>query len=279
MTSMYGDLSRPPLSEAELARALTGDGSRWTELRVVEATPSTNADLAALGRTNSRDGLVLVAEHQTAGRGRLDRVWVAPPRAGITMSVLIRPRDVPVGRWPWIPLLSGLAVGAAVRQVAGVEVELKWPNDVIVHDRKLAGLLVERLDAVDDEGRAAAVIGIGINVTTTREELPTPLATSLSLEQATTTDRSTLVKAVLRRLEGVLAEWEAGAGLPSRGLMAAYRSACSTIGQQVRIDLPGQRFVGGVASGIDETGRLLVETDHGRQAFGAGEVMHVRRSA
>jgi BirA family transcriptional regulator, biotin operon repressor / biotin---[acetyl-CoA-carboxylase] ligase len=279
MISRYGDLSRPPLNEAELARALTGDGSRWTELRVVEATPSTNADLAAVGRTTGREGLVLVAEHQTAGRGRLGRSWVTPARAAITMSVLIRPHNVPVARWPWIPLLSGLAVAAAVRQVAGVSAELKWPNDVMVEDRKLAGLLVERLDDAVGAGRAAAVIGIGINVTTLNDELPAPLSTSLALESATTTDRNTVIKAVLRRLEGLLSEWEAGDGRPSSGLQTAYVSACSTIGQQVRVDLAAAESIEGVATGIDETGRLLVDTDSGQRAIGAGDVLHVRRSA
>jgi BirA family biotin operon repressor/biotin-[acetyl-CoA-carboxylase] ligase len=277
MTSPYGDLSRPPLNEAELTRALTEVGSRWSEVRVVDATPSTNAELAAQGRSDPRDGLVLVAEHQTAGRGRLDRTWVAPPRSGITMSVLVRPAEVPISRWPWIPLLSGLAVAAAVRQVAEVPAALKWPNDVIVEDRKLGGLLVERLEGV--AGGAAAVIGIGLNVSTTRAELPTPQATSLALESPATIDRFTLVKAILRRLEGLLAEWEGGAWLPSSGLQAAYLSACSTVGQSVRIELPGHQAVEGLATGIDETGRLLVETDTGLRAFGAGDVMHVRGPA
>jgi len=279
MTTMYGDLGRPPLREDELARALTGAGSRWSEVTVVEAVASTNAALASLGRTDARDGLVLVAEHQTAGRGRLDRTWVAPPRAGVTMSVLVRPVDVPVGRWPWVPLLSGLAVAATVRQVARVPAVLKWPNDVMVGDRKLGGLLVERIDGGRDGGRAAAVIGIGLNVSTTRAELPTTQATSLALESAATTDRCTLVKAILRRLEGLLAVWEHGFGVPSGELQGAYRAACSTIGQPVRIELPGHEAVDGVATGVDESGRLLVDTDSGPRAFGAGDVMHVRRSA
>jgi len=279
MTTRYGDLSRPPLSAAELRRALTGGGSRWSEVIVVDAAPSTNAELKDRSRTDRRDGLVLVAEHQTAGRGRLDRTWLAPPRAGITMSVLVRPVDVPVGRWPWIPLLAGLAVAAAVRQVAEVSASLKWPNDVMVEDRKLGGLLVERLDGGSAGSRAAAVIGIGLNVTTSRAELPTPQATSLALESATTTDRSTLVKAILRRLDGLVTQWEHGAGVPTADLRVAYTSACSTIGQPVRVELPGQRTVEGVAAGVDENGRLLVDTGSEVRAFGAGDVMHLRRPA
>lgn len=281
MTSVYGDLGRPPLNAGELRRALTTGRSRWSAVILVAESPSTNAELSVRSREDPRDGLVLVAEHQTAGRGRLDRAWVTPPRAAITMSVLVRPAGVPVARWTWVPLLSGLAVAAAVQQMAGVPARLKWPNDVTVDDRKLAGLLVERVEGVAGEPvvDAAAVIGIGLNVTTTRAELPGPEATSLVLEAATTTDRLTLVKAILRRLDGLLAEWEAGAGLPSAGLQDAYRSACATIGQRVRVELPRHELVSGVATAVDATGRLLVDTDAGQRVFGAGDVVHVRRPA
>ncbi len=276
MTPAYDDLSRPPLDAGALARALTGAGSRWTEVEVVAADPSTNATLADRARTEDGDGLVLVAEHQTAGRGRLDRTWTAPPRAGVTMSVLVRPAGVVVARWPWVPLLAGLAVAAAVQQLAEVPAGLKWPNDVVVGERKLAGVLVER---VEGPGGPAAVIGMGLNVSMTRAELPVEQATSLTLESAKVADRQTLVKAILRRLDGLLAEWEAGAGAPSERLLTAYRSACVTIGRQVRVELPGHPPVEGRASAVDESGRLVVETGSGTQVFGAGDVLHVRRQA
>lgn len=275
MTSMYDDLSRPPVSARALSRALVGSGSRWRQVDVVETAASTNADLALRAQAGDPEGLVLIAEHQSAGRGRLGRTWLAAPRAGLSLSVLVRPSGVPVTRWPWIPLLSGLAVAAALRQVAEVPATLKWPNDVMLDDRKLAGLLVER---VEGPSGAAAVIGIGLNVTTTRDELPTPSATSLLLEGASTTDRLTLAKAVLRRLDGLLAEWEAGAGLPSFELTSSYEAACATIGAEVRVELPGQRRVEGRAVGIDGSGRLLVQTGSGTQALGAGDVVQVRRS-
>jgi BirA family biotin operon repressor/biotin-[acetyl-CoA-carboxylase] ligase len=157
-----------------------------------------------------------------------------------------------------------------------VSAMLKWPNDVVIGDRKLAGLLVER---VEDATGATAVIGIGLNVTATAAELPTPQATSLALEGASMTDRSTLVKAVLRRLDGLLAEWERHGGEPGEQLRGAYVAACATVGQQVRIDLPGGATVIGEAVGIDDAGRLLVHTESGQQSFGAGDVMHVRRPA
>src|ERR1700712_2623743 len=160
MTDMYGDLARPPLNAVALSRALTGRGSRWTSIEVVPVAASTNALLTRDAAAHRRTGLVVIAEHQTQGRGRLDRVWTAPPRSGITMSVLVRPPAVPVMRWPWISLLAGLAVAAAVQRVREVPAVLKWPNDVMVRDRKLGGLLVERVEAA---GAAAAVIGIGLN--------------------------------------------------------------------------------------------------------------------
>lgn len=273
---MYDDLDRPPLGESELRTALTSAGSRWTQVDVVQESPSTNASLVERAASDGGDGLVLVAEHQTAGRGRLDRTWTTPPRAAITMSALVRPAGVPLSRWPWISLLSGLAVAAAVRQVADVGAMLKWPNDVVVDDRKLAGLLVERVEGAFGP---AAVIGVGLNVSTTRAELPTPYATSLALEGATTTDRPTLVKAILRRLDGLLAQWEGGAGRPSIELQNAYRAACATVGQQVRLEVHGRETVDGVAVGIDESGRLLVHTESGEVAFAAGDVVHVRRPA
>ena len=119
---------------------------------------------------------MVVAEHQTAGRGRLDRSWETPPRAALTFSVLLRPSVGPE-QWPWLPLLTGYAVGTALRD-AGFDAGVKWPNDVLIGDLKVAGILVER---VDTPTGPAAVLGVGLNVSTTAEELPVPTATSLAL--------------------------------------------------------------------------------------------------
>jgi BirA family biotin operon repressor/biotin-[acetyl-CoA-carboxylase] ligase len=273
---MYDNLARPPLSSDELMRALAGKGSRWRSVEVVESVESTNAVLAARVRAGDADEVVLLAEHQTAGRGRFDRSWVSPPRAGITMSVLLRPAGVPAPQWPWVTLLTGLAVAAAVQRVSEIPARLKWPNDVIVDDRKLAGLLAER---VAGPAGPAVVMGIGLNVTTSADELPVTRASSLRLEGAVVTDRPTLVKAILRRLEGLLAEWEAAGGEPSRGLRTAYEEACATLGREVLVSQSGGTPVVGRAVGIDAAGRLLVDTPAGQQAFGAGDVTHVRPSA
>lgn len=253
-TSPYDDLARPPLHAASLQRALAPDGWR---LEVLAEAGSTNALVAERARAGEAAGLVVVAEAQTAGRGRLDRSWVSPPRAGLTFSVLVRP-DLPPGQWPWLSLLTGLAVATALRERAEVAAELKWPNDVLVDDRKVCGVLVE----VPEPG--AAVLGIGLNVTTRADELPVETAGSLLLAGASTTDRDTLLRAVLRALGPVLAD--------PTGSTPAYRERCSTLGRRVRLQLPADREVVGTAEAVDDFGRLVVDGT----PYGAGDVVHLR---
>ena len=258
------DLSpRPPLDRDRLA----GAGPDLT-IEVVDAAPSTNAIVAARARDGAPEGLVVVAEHQTAGRGRLDRTWETPPRAALTFSVLLRPTVGPE-RWPWLPLLTGLAVAGALRD-AGIEAGVKWPNDVLLGDLKTAGILVER---VDTPTGPAAVVGIGLNVSTTAEELPVPTATSLAVATGTAPDRTGLLLAILARLRREQDAWQAGG---SEGLRSAYVSACVTIGRDVRVDLPAGETLTGRATGVDPGGRLVVQGAGGETAVGAGDVIHVR---
>src|SRR5215470_6491119 len=162
---------RPVLDAARLNGALSPRPGLWREVRVVEETGSTNADLLAKARSGADEGLVLVAEAQTSGRGRMGRRWISPPRRALTFSVLLRP-PVPPALLGWVPLLAGVAVASALERTAGVDARLKWPNDVLVGDAKLAGILAERWgDAV--------VVGTGINGLQQRGELPVPTATSL----------------------------------------------------------------------------------------------------
>ncbi len=276
MPSMYGDLARPPLHAAALKHSLVTSGSLWTEVLVVDVSSSTNAELARRARTSDDNGVVLIAEHQTAGRGRLDRTWIAPPRSGLTFSALLRPYDVDVARWSWIPLLAGVVVAATVRETANVQADVKWPNDVIVGDRKMAGVLAQRADT---GGRQPAVVlGIGLNVSQRDDELPLPTATSLALEGAATTDRAVLVRSLLRNLERVYDNWLRTGGDPQHGLHDAYTAACTSLGRQVRVDVAEGDAVTGLAVGVDEHGRLLVNGAHGQQAFGAGDVVHLRAS-
>src|SRR6185503_16592454 len=166
VTSLWSDLGRPPLSERALRAALVRPGGFVREVHVVAETGSTNADLAEVARRGGPEGVVLVAEAQTRGRGRLDRTWTSPPRAGLLFSVLLRPPGPPPRR-TWIPLLAGLAVQEAVARLGAVETRLKWPNDLLLGDDlgKAGGILAQ---ATGD----AVVVGVGLNVTTRRAELP-----------------------------------------------------------------------------------------------------------
>ncbi|MCW2600252.1 MAG: biotin/acetyl-CoA-carboxylase ligase [Frankiales bacterium] len=248
---MYGDLDRPPLRAATLLRALEPDGWR---LEVLPTAGSTNAVVAERARAGEAHGLVVVAEEQTEGRGRQGRSWVSPARAGLTFSVLLRP-SLDARLLGWVPLWGGLAVAQALRAQAEVDAVLKWPNDVLVDGRKVAGLLAEAVGG-------AVVLGIGLNVTTRREELPHEQATSLLVEQAAITDRETLLKAVLRGLAGVLGDRDT----------TSYRELCSTLGREVRVELPGGASAVGVAEAVDEQGRLVVNGT----PYAAGDVVHLR---
>ncbi len=269
----FHDLDRPPLDEQALRRSLRAGspGSWWRAADVVAVTASTNADLAEQARAGAAEAAALVAEHQTAGRGRMGRGWEAPPASALTLSVLVRP-GVPSARWPWLPLLAGTAVAEAVSRTTGVDAGLKWPNDVVVDDRKLAGVLLERVETATGP---AAVIGVGLNVSLRRDELPVPTATSLALETGAPVDRQPLLLAVLRTLASLYKAWAAEEGDP-HGLHLAYVRRCTTIGQRVRVDLPDGTVVTGTAESVDSSGRLVVASAGGRQTLGAGDVVHVR---
>jgi BirA family biotin operon repressor/biotin-[acetyl-CoA-carboxylase] ligase len=269
MPSPWTDLSRPPLSGTRLQRRL-GDGRVWRDVRVVDSTGSTNADLAAEAKSGAAEGLVLLAEAQTGGRGRLARSWLSPPRAGVYVSVLLRP-TTPTASWPLLTLLSGLAVVEAVVGVGRVDARLKWPNDVLVGGRKLAGILAER---VDD----AVVVGIGMNVSTRLDELPAT-GTSLAICGGST-DREIVAAEILRALRRRYVAWGDTAGSGAT-VLSAYREMCETIGSDVTVELPGGHVVMGVASDVDDAGRLVVRerADAPPRSFTAGDVTHVRRPA
>ena len=274
MVNRCADLDRPPLDAAALRRALVRPGGLWREVRVEASLGSTNAALLDQARSSAPEGLILVTEHQTEGRGRLGRSWVTPPRAALTFSMLLRP-ELPAKRWPWLPLLAGLSVAETLRRTAEVEALVKWPNDVLVADRKIAGILAER---VDSPSGPAAIVGVGLNVAQRREELPVPEATSLALERATVTDRSVLLRALLRMVEALYAEWRQAGGDPACGLGDAYRQLCATLGQQVSVELPSGDSVAGRATDVDEDGRLIVDIGGDVLRLTAGDVVHLRRT-
>ncbi|MYR43442.1 biotin--[acetyl-CoA-carboxylase] ligase, partial [Streptomyces sp. SID5910] len=236
--SRWSDLDRPPLNVTALRRGLVREGGLWRRVDVVQRTGSTNSDLVARAAEGAaEEGDVLVAEEQTAARGRLDRQWSAPARSGLFFSVLLRPVEVPVARWGWLPLLTGVAVATGLARAAGVDTALKWPNDLLVNvgdeERKAGGILAERA------GDGGVVIGVGINVTLRAEELPVPRAGSLALAGAVSTDRDPLLRGVLRALEDWYGRWRAAGGDPAvSGLQEAYAAGCATLGRVVRAELP-----------------------------------------
>jgi len=271
-SSRWSDLDRPRLDGAALATALTRDSALWTSLEVVDEIGSTNAELMA--RATGEDlpqGAVLVAEYQATGRGRLDRVWTSPPRAGITVSILLRP-DVPAARRGWLPLLTGVALAEAVRGVTGVQVSLKWPNDLLAGDgRKLAGILAE-------SAGTAVVVGVGLNVSTTSDELP-DTAASLAGVLGSDVDRAPVLLAFVRGLEERYLRWTAALGDPVlSGLAADYLRWSSTVGTTVSVAMPDGSTLDGVAEAVDWDGRLVVATADGPVALASGDVRHVRRA-
>ena len=274
MSSPYLDLDRPPLHAAALRRALVVPGGLWTDLQVVPETGSTNADVAELARQGAPEGAVLVAERQTAGRGRLGRVWQSPPRAGIAVSVLLRPVGVPAVRLGWLPLLAGVALTETVRRVSEVDAYLKWPNDLLLTaDRKCAGILAESVSGPEP----AIVLGIGLNTSLREHELPRRDAISLVLAGAASADRDPLLRQLLRSLAVWYGRWREVDGDPdTSGVREAYRYHCGTVGRRVRVELPGGSTVEGVAADIDSDGRLLLTTPEGSRAVAAGDVIHVR---
>jgi len=275
---------RAALDAAVLRRAVVRPGGLWRAVEVLASTGSTNADLLARAVAGAPEGVVLAAEEQTAGRGRMGRSWVSPPRAALTFSLLVRPDTVSPARRGWLPLLAGVSVASAVRAAAGVDARLKWPNDVLAGPAKLAGILAE---AIGD----AVVVGIGLNVSTEPGELPPPgpnpggalPATSLRALAATgqgsgSGDRERLLTEILAAFEHWYQAWRQAAGDPDRcGLRAEYTRLCATIGRPVRVERPGGQLLSGLAVGVDPDGRLLVRVSSGAEVpVAAGDVVHLR---
>lgn len=270
MSSPYRDLDRPGLNGRQLTTALRRSSQLWREVVVVRRTGSTNDDVVALARAGDPEGIVLVAEEQTAGRGRHDRGWQAPPGAALTFSMLLRP-PVPPACWLHLPLLAGLAVTDAVGERYEIDARLKWPNDVHVDGRKLAGVLSE---VAGD----AVVVGVGLNVLQSDAELPdAAAAVSLAGVAEEPVDRSITLLAVLRAFERRYGEWLEADGSPDV-LLPAYRHRCETLGRAVRVEL-ADGALDGTAVEVDERGRLVVETADGeRRHVAAGDVVHLRRT-
>jgi BirA family biotin operon repressor/biotin-[acetyl-CoA-carboxylase] ligase len=250
-----------------------GPGALFADVRWVAETGSTNADAMELARQGEPEGIVLVADHQTAGRGRAGRSWTAPPGAGLLLSVLLRP---PVAVMDLCTMAVALSAAEAVEAVAGFSPRLKWPNDLVwpgdgsASDRKLAGILAEA-----DADPAVVVVGIGINVAWP-DDLPDELADiAVACNHVTETpvDRESLLVALLERLGP---RYEALVAGDRAGLLDAWRTRSATLGRRVRIDL-GTAAIEGTAVDVTKDGNLVVATDAGdRRTFAVGDVTHLR---
>ncbi|HEU4360770.1 MAG TPA: biotin--[acetyl-CoA-carboxylase] ligase [Mycobacterium sp.] len=272
--------SRPPLDVSVLRDRLVGPDRTWRRLDVVAETGSTNADLLARAEAGEDiDGAVLLAEHQTSGRGRHGRHWLTPPGAQIALSVGVGAERVPTSGWGWLMLAAGVAVADALVEVGVIDAGLKWPNDVVVSDAKLAGILAEVAVPKADPNRVI-VVGLGLNVTMTADEAPEALdipATSLGMLGSAVTDRNMLAEKVLGQLAGRVEAWRTVGGADPT-LMDDYRRYSRTLGTRVRASMPGDRQVEGVAEAIDELGRLCIDTGEQTVAVSAGDIAHLRSS-
>ncbi len=257
--------SRPSLRPEPLAlgrvRAHLAATTRFTEIDLLDVTDSTNRVVMERAAAGAPEGLVVAAELQTAGRGRLDRTWEAEAGTSLLVSILVRPVDLPTARWHLVTAAAGLAARRACQQVAGFTPDLKWPNDLLVGDRKLAGILAEARGT-------ALVVGMGCNV----HDAP-PGAAWVDAAAGRSVDRSDLLGAWLAALDGLLGRWDAVA--------ADYAGSCATVGRAVSVERSGGRVAGrvliGLAEAIDDQGRLVVRPASGPAVtIAVGDVTHVR---
>ena len=255
---MSNEVLRTPLDEAEINSRVTP----YWRVSVVELTGSTQNDLLQLVESNNAlDGQVIATEFQSDGRGRLDRTFEAPARSALLFSFYIKPRNQR-SEWGFIPLIAGLSLVRAITTIdTAMNVSLKWPNDLIINEKKCAGIIAQ----TTNEG---IVIGIGLNVSMTPNELPVSTATSLAIEGSTITDRNLLLSHLLNTFAELFEAWEEGSEL-----LEEYASVSSTIGKNVRIEIPGGEILQASVTGISTTGELVL--DDGRHVS-AGDVIHLR---
>lgn len=266
----------------------SGPGHRFADVRWVTETGSTNADAMDLARDGAAEGIVVVADHQTAGRGRAGRTWTAPPEASLLMSVLLRP---PASVMDLATMAVAVAAAEAITSEAGFVPRLKWPNDLVWPgdgtgpDRKLAGILAEAdwpAASTPDAGhrppgpldRVVVAVGIGINVRWPAElpEELTDVAVACNHVSTIPVDREDLLIALLRRLD----EWYTALLSGERGaLLDEWRARSATLGRRVRAQL-GTRDVEGVATDITDDGHLVIATPQGAETVAAGDLVHLR---
>jgi BirA family biotin operon repressor/biotin-[acetyl-CoA-carboxylase] ligase len=244
-------------------------GTRFATVRIHDELPSTNTALLEEARDGAPEGLVLVADHQTAGRGRLGRTWSAEPGTALLVSVLLRP-PLPIDEIPLVLMAAGLAACDGVEAAAGFRPQLKWPNDLVVSDRKLAGLLSEAAG-----GEPAVILGLGVNVAA--GAYPPELAgDAISCEEvaSATVDRAELLVGFLTALESRYATVLTG---KRHDTLSAYRADSATLGRRVRVELTAGPPLEGRASRLADDGQLVVVDDAGTEhSVNVGDVKHLR---
>lgn len=244
----------------------------------VESTGSTNSDLIAAAAAEPAafpDFSVLVAAEQTAGRGRSGREWQAPAGSSLVVSVLLRPNAVAVTQFAWLPLIAGMSMANAISQLAGSQrAQVKWPNDVLIGDKKVCGVLSELLPDA-----SAVVIGTGVNVFQSLDQLPTETATSLALEKIAIESLDDLLAAYLKNLRSNINDFIALAGeLGASELHDRISAICASIGREVRVMLPNDKQFVGKAIAIDSIGRLVVQNESETRSVSVGDVVHLRHN-
>jgi len=254
------ELHRAGLRESELHAEL----SPYWRVSVVDVTGSTQLDLAeSIHAGIAHDGDVLVANYQRAGRGRLDREFIASPSSALLFSFykkVSRPRS----EWNFIALLTALAITDALAELdAGVKFKVKWPNDILINDKKIAGLLCQSVDA-------GIIVGVGLNVSMQQAELPVASATSLLLEKFSQLDRNEILKGILQNFEKNFQIWQKQGSAP---FISTYQERCSSLHRDIQIISPLGETVTAMATGISALGELILSDG---VLVNSGDVLHLR---
>lgn len=266
----------PPLTRDTIQSTLstTRLGRR---IELFDCLPSTNREAAQLAQAEVEHGTVVVADSQTAGRGRLSRAWFSPPGANLYCSIILsvmRPPERLTEWLSWLPLISALAAAEAIEQVSSIHVSVKWPNDLLISERKVGGILCE--SGTGTCSSPFQIIGIGINVNVDHEDWPADLrdsATSIWQERAIVVDRNRLLAQLLIELEQCVDELAIHG---TNRLALAYNQRCSTIGHMVKATLANGDVVVGLAEGIGQDGALCVRPQATQPGSGTPEVVHLR---
>lgn len=268
--------SSPPLSRETIQSTLA---TAWLGRRIelFDSLPSTNREASRLAQADVEHGTVVVADSQTAGRGRLARTWFSPAGANLYCSVILRmkrPADGLTEWLSWLPLVSALAAAEAIEAVSSLHVSVKWPNDLLISERKVGGILCE--SGTGSGSSPFQIIGIGLNANVEQQDWPEELresATSIWHEQQRIVDRNRLLAQLLLELEQCIDE------LATHGtsrLALAYHQRCSTIGQRVKATLANGDQCLGRAEGIGQDGALIVRPDATQPGSKSPEIIHLR---